>query len=233
LTPRAITFDVAGTLVDARWNPCSIIEAAAEHIGLALKPGAGEAYGVLNAQRLPAFHTANRESDAAVREFWIRLAADWLNGCGQDPGGAVNIYEAGWQLLFSPDSNVFVPYPDAEPALRRLRSAGFPVAAISNWDNSLPVVLEMLGWTDLFDVVVPSLVFGHEKPDRRIFDHALNLLGVDPQVALHIGDDPIDDLQGARAAGLRAVLIDRDREVSTPPYLHSLDDIETAFAWTA
>ena len=233
LRPRAVTFDVAGTLVDARWNPCRVAEAAAQHIGLELRPDAGDAYGGLYGRRLPAFHAANLESDAAVRDFWIELAADWLRGCGQDPSLADDIYDAGWQHLFSPDSKVFVPFPDAEPALRRLKSAGLPLAAVSNWDNSLPVVLEMLGWTGLFDVVIPSLVFGHEKPDRRIFDRAMVLLGMDARCAFHIGDDPLDDLQGARDAGLRAVLIDRKLEASAPPTIRSLDDIETAFEWTA
>jgi putative hydrolase of the HAD superfamily len=230
--PEAVTFDVAGTLIEARWNPGIVAEAAATRIGLGVTPGSGDAYGLLFAYRLPDFHAANLESETAVREFWIQLAADWLRGCDQDPSRAVDIYDAGWQVILSPESQTFVPYADAEVALRRLKNTGFRLAAVSNWDNSLPVVLEMFGWTELFDVVVPSLVFGHEKPDRRIFDHAIGRLGVAARAAFHVGDDPIDDLKGARDAGLRAVLIDRNRQTSVPPTIRSLDDIEAAFAWT-
>jgi len=232
LKPRAVTFDVAGTLVDARWDPRRAVEQASALAGIEVAEGSGDAYGALYAQRLPAFHAANQVSDDAVRDFWIRLDEEWLRGCGQDPSLATALYDAGWELLFGPGSRVFVPFPDALPALQRLGGDGIRLAAISNWDNSLPVVLDMLGWTPFFDLVVPSLVFGHEKPDRQIFDHAIARMGLSPAHALHVGDDPIDDLQGARGAGLRAALVDRSRAESTPPYLRSLDELELAFAWT-
>ncbi|MHB8635622.1 MAG: HAD family hydrolase [Fimbriimonadaceae bacterium] len=232
MTPKAVTFDVAGTLVDARWDPCRVVEAAAARIGLVLEPGIGDAYGALYAERLAVFRAANQRSDGDVRDFWIELDAEWLTHIGQDPRFAADLYDAGWEVLFGPEAEVFVPFPDADPALTRLRAAGLRMAAVSNWDNSLPAVIQMLGWTELFDLVVPSLVFGHEKPDRRIFDHATICLGLSAGEVLHVGDDPIDDLQGAREAGLRAVLIDRRQPTSIEPVICSLYDIEEAFEWT-
>jgi putative hydrolase of the HAD superfamily len=58
-------------------------------------------------------------------------------------------------------------------------------------------------------------VLGVAKPDRAIFSHALELAGAGPEEALHVGDSPVEDVEGALAAGLRAVLVVRDGAV--PP----------------
>ena len=55
-----------------------------------------------------------------------------------------------------------------------------------------------------------SAEFGAAKPDPAIFARGLELAGVRPEEALHVGDSPVEDGEGARAAGIRAVLIGRD-----------------------
>lgn len=100
--------------------------------------------------------------------------------------------------------------PDAVPALDALADAGLRLAVVSNWDCSLPEVLAALGVADRFGAVAVSAVVGASKPDARIFADALARLGVPPGRALHCGDRPEYDGVGARAAGVRAVLIDRE-----------------------
>lgn len=103
----------------------------------------------------------------------------------------------------------FEVYPDVRPALRELRGRGERLVAVSNWDCSLPEVLERVGIGELLDGVVSSAGAGARKPDPAIFQRALELAGVGPDEALHVGDTPEEDLEGARAAGIRALLLDR------------------------
>jgi putative hydrolase of the HAD superfamily len=103
----------------------------------------------------------------------------------------------------------FDAYPDAVPALRELRNGGRRLVAVSNWDCSLPRVLERCGLGDLLDGAVSSAVAGARKPDPAIFEPALELAGCAPEEALHVGDTREEDVAGARAAGIRPLLIDR------------------------
>jgi putative hydrolase of the HAD superfamily len=104
----------------------------------------------------------------------------------------------------------FDAYPDAVPALRQLRESGQRLVAVSNWDCSLPDVLERCGLGELLDGAVSSAVAGARKPDPAIFKPALELAGCRPDEALHVGDTSAEDVEGARAAGIRPLLIDRD-----------------------
>jgi putative hydrolase of the HAD superfamily len=103
----------------------------------------------------------------------------------------------------------FDAYPDAIPALRSLRDRGQRLVAVSNWDCSLPRVLERCGIGGLLDGAVSSAVAGARKPDPAIFVPALELAGCGPEEALHVGDTLVEDAAGARAAGIRSLLIDR------------------------
>ena len=103
----------------------------------------------------------------------------------------------------------FQAYPDAIPALSRLRDRGQRLVAVSNWDYSLPGVLERCGLGGLLDGAVSSAVAGARKPDPAIFAPALELARCGPEQALHVGDTPEEDVAGARAAGIRSLLIDR------------------------
>src|SRR3954454_20709074 len=108
------------------------------------------------------------------------------------------------------DAIRFDAYPDAVPALRELREEGRRLVAVSNWDCSLPTVLERCGLGELLDGAGSSAVAGARKPDPAIFEPALELAGCRPDEALHIGDTREEDVEGARAAGIRPLLIDRD-----------------------
>jgi putative hydrolase of the HAD superfamily len=96
----------------------------------------------------------------------------------------------------------------AREALARLRAAGLRTAAVSNANGTVAVLLERLGLTALFDVILDSQVVGIEKPDPRLFRLALEGLRAQPEEAVHVGDLYHVDVAGARAAGLRAVLVD-------------------------
>jgi putative hydrolase of the HAD superfamily len=107
------------------------------------------------------------------------------------------------------DSIRFDAYPDAAPALGDLGENGLRLVVISNWDCSLPSVLDRVGLGEFLDGVVSSAVAGARKPEPAIFESALELAGCSADEALHVGDTAEEDIAGARAAGIRALLIDR------------------------
>jgi putative hydrolase of the HAD superfamily len=100
-------------------------------------------------------------------------------------------------------------YPETREVLSALRDAGMTLVVVSNWDSTLPGLLERLDLLSFFDGVVVSAVFGASKPSRAIFDEAVRRAGVPHADALHVGDSLVDDYHGARAAGLHALLLDR------------------------
>jgi putative hydrolase of the HAD superfamily len=104
----------------------------------------------------------------------------------------------------------FTAYPDVLPALAELRGRGLTLVVASNWDCSLPDWLRPAGILDLVDGVVTSAEVGAAKPNPRVFERALAVAGVEPGEALHVGDKLDNDVQGAAATGVRAVLVQRD-----------------------
>jgi HAD superfamily hydrolase (TIGR01549 family) len=100
-------------------------------------------------------------------------------------------------------------YPDVIETMRRLEDAGVKRAIISNADSDVFDFVTHLEMAESFDLIVTSAVVGWEKPDVRTFQAAFVPLGVEPEHALHIGDQPRSDVVGALAAGMRAALIDR------------------------
>ncbi|MGI8633259.1 MAG: HAD family hydrolase [Solirubrobacterales bacterium] len=104
----------------------------------------------------------------------------------------------------------FDAYPDAAPALQTLRARGLALLAVSNWDISLAGVLDEVGLLAGLDGVVTSAAARARKPDPAIFRTALHEAGVRAAEALHVGDSAEEDVAGARAAGIRPLLIDRE-----------------------
>jgi putative hydrolase of the HAD superfamily len=104
----------------------------------------------------------------------------------------------------------FTPFPDALEGLGELRRRGLALVVVSNWDCSLPDWLGPPGLLELVDGVVTSADVGAAKPDPAVFRRALDLAGVDGAGAVHVGDSLDNDVQGARAAGIRPILVRRE-----------------------
>jgi len=94
------------------------------------------------------------------------------------------------------------------PALERLRARVPRMVVVSNANGRLHTVLERLDLARFFDVMLDSHLEGVEKPDPRLFAIAMDRAGARPEATLHVGDFYWIDVQGARAAGLQAVLLD-------------------------
>jgi putative hydrolase of the HAD superfamily len=100
-------------------------------------------------------------------------------------------------------------HPDALPTLERLRKADLTLGLISNFEEWLERLLEVLEVAHFFDVTVISGIEGVEKPDPAIFHLALDRAGVAAERSVYVGDNPAFDVAAARAVGMVPVLIDR------------------------
>ena len=119
----------------------------------------------------------------------------------------------------------FNPYPESEAVLGRLKEMGTKVFAVSNWDIELDRVLDYLGWSGYFDAVIASAVVGIEKPEGEIFEEALRVGGIARNRVIHVGNDPVTDIEGASKAGIDSVLVDRRGSVEAPKATFVLPDL--------
>ena len=124
----------------------------------------------------------------------------------------------------------FELYDDVEPVLRALVEQGFIVGAISNSHRSLDAFLEHFSLRGLIHAHVSSHEHGYMKPHRSIFDEALVRAGAEAASSMMVGDSLKADVQGALAAGMRAVLLRRsgDVPVDVPPVvpvIHALTEL--------
>jgi putative hydrolase of the HAD superfamily len=116
-------------------------------------------------------------------------------------------------------------YEDAPPVLVALRNRGLKLAIISNWDDRLPGLLQQLDLTKYFDHLVCSYAVGATKPAPAIFQSARERLGLSFDQILHVGDSYREDFQGARAAGMPALLLRRRAEGGVPGQIQSLGEL--------
>ncbi|MFA6232323.1 MAG: HAD family hydrolase [Rhodanobacter sp.] len=168
----------------------------------------------------------------AMRELRARVAAERLDLAHdftsqrqltlQHAFASCGIAEAPidtlWEIYFAQRNSVEL-YPDSLPALQRIR-ARWPLASLTNGNADLG----RIGIDSLFSHHVCARDHGMAKPDASIFKAAVELLGVAAEHVLHVGDDPLMDMVGARDAGLRTAWINRDAqpwptELGPPPEL--------------
>jgi putative hydrolase of the HAD superfamily len=157
-------------------------------------------------------------------EVWIAFTEQIMVGMGGDPGRCRECAVAmvrEWERHEN-----FHLYEDALPALDEMRRHGLRVGLVSNGQRDLAEFVEHHGLD--VDVTVGSLAHGRIKPHPSIFETALTALDVEPEEAVMVGDSYTDDVEGARALGIRAILVDRD-----DAYPGERDRIETLLALPA
>jgi putative hydrolase of the HAD superfamily len=188
----AVTVDGYGTILQLDDPVPPLVDALAAH-GVERDRGAvANAFAREVAHYKPRAHTGRDAASLAVlREECVAVFLRAL-GTSVQPASFVDDFIA---------AIVFSAAPRAAETLARLRDHGLKLAVVANWDCALPGHLEHAGLDGLFDTVVTSARAGVAKPDPAIFRLALDELGVAPDRALHVGDEPIDE-EGARAAGL-------------------------------
>lgn len=206
---EAVLFDVGSTLVYPSPSVAETFARVARERGHALTVRDIEPH-------MPAMDAFYEDEYLRDGDFWCShegSVAIWLDqyryvchlaGISHDADGmAAAVHEAyrkgdHWAL-----------YPDVAGCLRTLKRQGLMLGVVSNWDAGLEGLLRDLRLLPYFDAVVSSAVVGYRKPDPVIFDLACEELGVAASRAVHVGDRPDADGDGAHAAGIRPVIVDR------------------------
>jgi putative hydrolase of the HAD superfamily len=137
-----------------------------------------------------------------------------------------SIYEA-----FREPSAWFV-FPDVRATLEELRRMKIRLAVASNWDERLPDLLGALGLEHSFERLFVSYFHGSVKPAPEFFSRAAATMKLAPEQILHVGDDTDEDFEGASAAGMRAVLVDRSRPTNPPNRISSLAELPRYISFT-
>jgi HAD superfamily hydrolase (TIGR01549 family) len=231
--PKLILFDCANTLLWTDWQPHHFAVRCANKSGITLPDNAAEMYLQLLQPKMPEFWALNRlRSIEAWRAFWVRQVEEWLEVLGIWGYNALELHLVAEKEIFEAPSDTFRLFDDVIPTLTKLREQGYLTAVLSNWDTSLHKCLAAHELTPFFDARFASLEEGVEKPDQRLYQIALDHFGVLACDCFHVGDDILDDFEGATKAGIPVALL--NREVSTNALafrIQTLSDLEEAFGW--
>lgn len=218
---RAVFLDVDDTLVDY---------APAAHAAFRIAVGDQAPYEQwLGLDHYERWLTGGFENFVAFREGRMR---DFLRLLGRDADAdrAAEIEQHRFERL----ADHYRLFADVQPLLAELRGKGVRLGLITNNESvHQRDKLARVGLDTGFDAIVISDEVGVAKPDPAIFEHALALVELDPDEAMHVGDNRRADAQGAHDAGLRAVWLDRagrhDGTALEFPVVRSLAEVPALF----
>lgn len=197
---RAISFDLDGTLCDFS---SIMIQTLHNTLGelASFNRSASEALDVaslMETRDQTALDLGPRVSHEEIRLEAFNRSLESVGA--SDPQLAAHLYRFYMRHRFDD----LEPYPDVKPVLDRLKGQ-YLLGVISN-GNSYP---DRIGLDGYFDFIVLSQNYGFRKPDSRLYTVALREAGCEPHEMIHVGDSEVQDIQGAKGAGIMSVFIDR------------------------
>ena len=209
---RAIAFDLDNTL----WDIEPVLARAEQRLFEWMRRHCPRIPDQISVDEMRAARTelAREEPDKAHDVTYLRTAtlARHARECGYGEEIAASAFE-----VFFAARNDLLPFADVRPALERLQ-ARYTLATLSNGNADLA----RIGLADLFALSLNAGQIGAAKPHPGCFERLSRELGLDPQVILYVGDDPLLDVEAARSSGLRTAWINRNG-VRWPPHLPMAD----------
>lgn len=206
---RVIFFDAAGTLFHLPKGVGYHYSLVAQRLGLDLQATAVESAFATAWREMPTRPATGRPRMDDDKPWWRALVERVFEQCAPQtkPLDRANYFEVVYAHFA--EAGVWEVFPEVLDVVEKLQVAGYRLAVISNFDGRLRVILEQLGLARHFSSVVISSEVGADKPDPLIFQRALELNKVAAKEALHVGDDPVRDWQGAAAANISIFKLDR------------------------
>ena len=199
---HTVFLDAGGVLVNPNWVRVSA--ALAEH-DVAVPADRLAAAEPRAKRRLDTGETIQATNDQQRGWTYFNLV---LTEAGVALSRATDAALAGLNA-YHQQFNLWETVPDGvRPTLAALRARGFRLAVVSNANGTLQRAFARLDLTSAVDAVFDSSDEGVEKPDPRFFQLALERVGARAETTVHVGDLFHVDVVGARAAGIRPVLLD-------------------------
>jgi putative hydrolase of the HAD superfamily len=202
---KVITFDAGNTLIRLA-HPVGVTYAAvAKRFGAELNPTdleQGFRTAWKSVPRLPDV-PGPRVDDG--RSWWREVVLQTLATARAEVDPFNDFFDAVYSEFALP--GIWRLEPGAFELLQDLRSAGFRLGIISNFDLRLCEILKHVGVSNLFEHVLVSSRVGADKPSARIFEEALQRFKVEPAEILHVGDDETADGDGARVLGIQTCIL--------------------------
>ena len=207
---KAVFFDFYNTLVCFSPPLDEIQKAACSELGLAVsKKGIRKGYTLAN-EFMSKENAEQPLADRSLQErdrFFAEYERLILEGAGL--GVSLQLSHQVWQLAIQVPKD-FDLFDDVVPALELLKRRGIVLGVISNLRQDMGELCKQLRLEPYLDFCVTSSEAGAEKPHPPIFLAALQRAGVSANEAVHVGDQYQADVEGARAVGIRPVLLDRE-----------------------
>ena len=214
--PKVIFLDAVGTLFGVRGSVGEVYGAIAQKFGVTVPAKTlNEAFlQAFAASEPPVFPGADPEEIPQCEfEWWRVIALRTFQKVGAlDQFGDFTEFFDELYNHFATAEPWFI-YPDVLPALEAWRRIGIQMGVLSNFDSRLYLVLKALKLQEFFTSVTISTETGFAKPDPKIFAAALQKHDCNPQDAWHIGDSVKEDYQGAKAVGMKAILVQRNSQM--------------------
>ena len=204
-----ITLDGTGTLIEPARPVGEIYSEVARDHGLRLSPILLQARFERQVTAMPPLAFGGRSESRRrqrEREWWRRLVRRIVSK--SDRRFEFDAFFDDLYGRFAAPACWRV-YAEVPVVLRSLQAAGWRVAVVSNFDSRLPEILRGLQLEAFIDKVITPSRAGAAKPEPEIFREALAALGRCAAETVHVGDRRVEDWEGARAAGLSALLLDR------------------------
>jgi putative hydrolase of the HAD superfamily len=207
---KAIFFDAAGTLIHLPQSVGHHYALAGQRVGLLLDAAALDRAFARSWKQMPARPAIDRPREDDDKGWWRELVNRVIDEAA--PGTGELDRDALFEVAYShfAEAGVWKLYPEVIEVLEQLQPR-FDLAVVSNFDGRLRMILEQLGVTQFFSHIFLSSELGADKPDPLIYSRALQLRRFAPNETLHVGDDPVRDWQGAEAAGLSVIRLERPR----------------------
>jgi putative hydrolase of the HAD superfamily len=208
--PKAIFFDAMGTLFYLTHNVGHHYALVGSEIGLRLDAAKLDRAFRKSWSSMPLREPIDGPRENDDKDWWREVVekvldevAPALNELDRD-----NFFEIAYEHFA--EAGVWELYLEVVEVLERL-SSRFQLAVVSNFDGRLRMILEHLGISKFFSHIFVSSEIGADKPDPEVFRRALKFMKLQPNEALHVGDDPERDWKAASAAGLLVFQLEREK----------------------
>ncbi len=214
--PKVIFLDAVGTLFGVRGSVGEVYSAIAHQHSVQVPAESLDAafLKAFAAAKPPVFPGSDPEEIPQCEFEWWRVIAlrTFQNAGVLSQFVDFNDFFDELYNYFATAQPWFI-YPDVLPALEKWQRLGIELGVLSNFDSRIYLVLKALKLEGFFTSVTISTEAGFAKPDPKIFAVALQKHECDAKDAWHIGDSRKEDYQGAKAAGLRGILLERKEEM--------------------